>query len=231
MPGAKSYLKNDALSLREKGYSYELIRQKTGVSKSTLSDWLKRLPYKPNAEVLERMKRGQIKSSGTLRRLRLERIKEARRIAKQELGQVSKRDLMLLGIGLYIGEGSKDDRGSVSFANSDPKVVKLMVNWFTKVVGVEIRNFYIRVHTYPDNDIKETLEFWSKATSIPINQFGKTYIDRRKDKLIKNKNKLPYGTAHIRIRAFGKKEFGTNLLQKIVGWIELTEDQIQAGIV
>lgn len=231
MPLGKEYLKDNAFRLRTLGYSYAIIKLKTGVSKSTLSRWLAKVPYQPNDEVIERMKRGQIKSSENSKRARVVRINEARLIAKRELGRVSKRDLMLLGIGLYIGEGAKYDRGFIQFSNSDPLVVSLAMKWFRKILGVSLSHFRVLLHVYPDNEPLVALKFWSNITGIPECQFGKIYVDIRKNKSSKNRRKLPYGTVHIRIRALGEKKFGVNLYQKVLGWIELLEKHKFAGIV
>jgi transposase len=47
--------KRQAVELRGKGMSYGLISEKLGISKSTLSNWLKDLPYTPNEQVLSRI--------------------------------------------------------------------------------------------------------------------------------------------------------------------------------
>ena len=56
----KSYSenRNEAIKLRKKGHSYNLISLKLNISKSTLSYWLKEVPYTPNKEVLKRIKLG-----------------------------------------------------------------------------------------------------------------------------------------------------------------------------
>ena len=46
----------------------------------------------------------------------------ARAEAEEELGIISKRDLFMLGLGLYIGEGAKSI-SRVSIANSNSAVV------------------------------------------------------------------------------------------------------------
>ncbi len=227
----KAHIKNQVLLLRQDGYSYELIKQKTGVSKSTLSDWLHNLPYTPNDEVKKRMLRGQLKSAKTLRGLRINRILKTKEISKHELGKVTKRDLMLLGIGLYIGEGSKYDRGFIQFSNSDPKVIKLAMSWFTKILNVGINNFYLIVHCYPDNNVDKIIKFWSDLTNVPIYQFEKTYIDRRTNKSARNKRKLKHGTLHVRIRGLTEKFAREAIYQKVLAWIEIVENYNFAGIV
>ena len=228
---SKNSLKPKALILRREGYSYELIKQRLGVSKSTLCDWLKTVPFKPNKETLERMDRGRIKSSKTASKRKFLRINECKRVAKNELGILTKRDLMLLGIGLYIGEGSKNSDSFLQFTNSDPKVIKLAMCWLKKIFNINQDNFSMRIHTYPDNNIDQTLEFWSNLTKIPRNQFGKIYIDTRTNKITKNHNKLPYATLHIRIRGLAGKYAKSNILRKILAWIDIVESYNFAGIV
>lgn len=57
--------KEQAINLRKKGYSYKLIIDKIGTSKSTLSAWLKNVPFEANKEVQQRIKAGPLKSGIT----------------------------------------------------------------------------------------------------------------------------------------------------------------------
>jgi len=211
--------KEKAIKYREQGYSYGMISEKLGLSKGTLSYWLKEIPYKPNKETLQRIQLASLKSFQIVHNRKILNIKTAKEKAKKEIGKITKRDLWLLGIGLYLGEGMKSQE-SVRIINSDPKIIKIAIKWFKKICGLSIKNFNLAIHTYPDNNIKKTINYWSKITKIPKNQFGKTQIDRRINKSAKKKGKLPYGTAHLTIRAWGKEEFGVNLHRRIMGWIE-----------
>ena len=55
-------IKEKALYYRKKGYSYNMISEKLGLAKSTLSDWLKEIPYQPNRKVISRIKLGRQKT-------------------------------------------------------------------------------------------------------------------------------------------------------------------------
>ncbi len=226
----RANLRLKAIQLRQKGYSYELIRQRLGISKSTLSDWLKEIPYIPNKVTLERMSRGRKKAKNTIKLQKIKRTNEAIKIAKSELKSLSQRDLMMIGIGLYIGEGGKYNNGFIQFSNSDPKVIKLMMTWFSKILKIKKCNFYLIIHMYPDNDLNEVTSFWSKLTKIPTNQFGKTYIDRRIKKTRKYVRKLKYGTLHIRVRGL-EKYAKVALFNKVLTWIEVVKNSNFAGIV
>jgi transcriptional regulator with XRE-family HTH domain len=218
-------IKERARDYREKGYSYNMISEKLGLAKSTLSDWLKEIPYKPNREVLKRIVLGRLKSAQFKHNQRIADITKRKELAKKELGEITKRDLWLLGIGLYMGEGMKLQE-SVRIINSDPEIIKIALKWFREICGLENENFTPSAHIYPDNNINLTINYWSKITHIPKEQFCKTQIDKRKNKSGKKKRKLPYGTLHLQIKSCGKKEFGRSLHRRIMGWIETLLNQI-----
>lgn len=223
-------LKEKAIYYRKKGYSYNMIGQKIGVGKSTLSDWLNKIPFSPNKKVIERIGLAKLKSALFRHNQKMNEIAEMKKLAKEELGEITDRDLWILGIGLYLGEGSKSYE-TLGFSNSDPEVIKILVAWFKKNCHLKNKNFNPFIHAYPDNDIKKTINYWSRITKIPKKQFGKTYIDRRTNKLSVKRKTLPYGTIDLRIRSCGEKEFGKRLHRRIMGWIESATDQINAGMV
>ena len=223
-------LKKQAINYRKRGFSYNMIGQEIGVSKSTLSDWLSKIPFSPNKKVIKRISLARQKSSLFKHTQKMREITIMKDVAEKELGKITGRDLWLLGIGLYSGEGSKSGE-QVRFANSDPEMIKIAMMWFRKVCHLENKNINPFVHIYPDNNVKKTLNYWSKITRIPKKQFGKTYIDRRTNKLQAKRKTLPYGTLHLRIKSCGEKEFGRRLHRRIMGWIGSAVKQINAGIV
>jgi len=218
-------LKNKAVALRGKGYSYNLISKKLEIGKSTLSGWLKDMPFSPNRLVLKRIKSGPLKSGQIRHNQRVKDIVATKKEAKKELGEVTKRDLWMLGLGLYIGEGSKLYE-NIRIINSNPEVIKLAVKWLKDICGLKNKNITLAIHLYPDNDINKCLKYWSAITGISLKQFRKTQIDRRIGKSGKKKRKLPYGTAHLTVSSCGNKNFGVKLHRRIIGWIEGSLNQV-----
>lgn len=214
----KNDFKKEAVRLRRAGFSYALIRKTVPVSKSTLALWLRNVPYTPNTIVKNRIRGAALKSLKWSQKSKRISIENARFAAKKDLGSLSRRDLFLLGIGLYIGEGSKTN-GHVRVINSDPDVICLALRWFKEIFGLKISNFWITIHLYPDNNIEESLVFWSKKTGIPLNQFGKTQVDRR-PKQPKKRGMLRYGTAHVRVKSCGDISKGIFLFRRILATIE-----------
>lgn len=223
-------LREKAINFRKAGYSYNMICEELNLSKSTVADWTRKIPYTPNEDVFKRTKLAHIKSGMFKHHQRMAEVEEMRKIATEELGIVTKRDLWFLGIGLYVGEGSKTHE-YVRIINSDPEIIKMSVRWFKKVCGLKNENFSPALHLYPDNNVKKTIDYWSKTIKIPKIQFGKTQIDKRINKSQLKKHKLPYGTLHLYIKSNGNKEFGKRLHRRIIGWIESATNQINAGIV
>lgn len=211
--------KERAKTLRKAGYSYTYISEKTGVSKSTLSYWLGGIAYKPNRETIEKIGKARAASGLAKNRLKLESISRARVQARMDIGKLTKRDLFMLGLGLYVGEGSKS-HDIVRMTNSNAQIVLLAINWFHKALGVPLKNFSIRIHMYPDSNEKDIIKFWSKVTGFSSGQFRKTQVDYRMGKKISKKGQLPYGTAHLTVNSCGNKEFGVFLSRKIEAWAD-----------
>ncbi|MFT7507016.1 MAG: hypothetical protein ACI92I_000153 [Acidimicrobiales bacterium] len=212
-------LKKQAIKLRKKGYSYNLISEKIGVSKSTLHYWLTEIPYTANAEVQKRIGKARARSGEVKHQIKLETFRKAKALAIDDIGSLNGRDLFMLGLGIYIGEGEKNE--NIGVINADPRIVVLLMRWFKEVCSLENSNFTLAIHLYPDNDIEESLTYWSGITDIPRSQFGKTQIDKRENKSINKRGKLPHGTAHLRVKSNGKKEFGVLLSRRIHAWMNL----------
>lgn len=211
---SKENLKSKAILLRKQGYSYSDIKKRIGVSKSTLSDWLTSIPYTPNEFVKQKIIKARVASGVAKGKILIDSINKAGEMAKKDVGAVNKRDLFMLGLGIYIGEGAKT-HNIVRISNSDPRIIRFMVVWFKKVFGLKEDNLFIRLHLYPDLDIKTCEQFWSKNTGVPVSHFFKCSIDVRTNKKKQDRKKLSYGTAHLCVKSNGNQEFGVKLSRRI----------------
>ncbi len=221
-------LKAEAFHLRKIGHSYKYIEAQLGISKSTLSGWFSGKEFTPNQFTLDKIANGP-KISAQLRiKARVQRTLKIWQTAEQQLGTLTSRDLLILGIGLYMGEGSKTN-SIVRFSNSDPLMIKLFIKWSTESFGVSSQNFALRIHTYPDANIGTVEKYWLKTTGLPKSSLRRTFIDKRTNKVQKS-GKLPYGTAHLTIFAAGNTKHGVELFRLIEGYIRAVK-QKYAGIV
>ena len=216
-----------AVTLRKEGFAYSYISEKTGLSKSTISEWLSKIPYTPNQQTIERVGKAIAASNARKTKIRQDETEKTRQAAFLDIGDMSKRDLFMFGLGLYLGEGAKT-YGITRIVNADPNVIDLAIAWFHGL-GVSPKQFLLTIHLYPDSDVEESLQFWSRTTTIPRSQFGKTQIDRRTNKQKSRAGKLPHGTAHLTVRSLGRKEFGVVLARKIQAWTDEVARVIKSG--
>lgn len=189
--------KEKAITLRKKGYSYSQIKDEIGVSKSTLSGWLRDMPLS-ESRLRALRDHSQIRIEKTRETKR--KKKEARR--KQVYEKVardikrSKNPNFIAGFYLYWGEGTKTAEYTVSLTNSDPSMVRCFVLWL-RLLGVKRKNMKIKLHIYADQDESALKKFWSKSTGIPILNFYKSYRkDSRSDRKT-YKGMFPYGTCVV----------------------------------
>jgi len=110
---------------------------------------------------------------------------------------------------LYWAEGNKTLYPGVS--NSDPKLIKFMMDWFRRICSVPEEKFKVYLHLHSGQNELKSKRFWSEITGVPLPQFGKSYIKREGSG--HKKNILYFGTAKICI-------YSKDLLYKILGWIE-----------
>lgn len=192
------------ISLLKAGYSYSQIQKELQVSKGTINFWFKSLDSKDQILVkrfrLQNWKKSykdfaDKKKKKTLGQELIIQDKAARRI-----NSVSLRELFLIGIALYWGEGTKSNRWGLQFSNSDPEMISLMMKFFRQVCGVKEEKFYMQMILHKNIKEKKALDYWSKVAKIPKNQFKKACFSlSRSSKKIRRKNKLPYGTLQIRV--------------------------------
>ena len=205
--------KTKAISLRKSGESYGEISKELGVAKSTLSYWLKGVVLKP--EYRARLYTKQIinLSSGpkSQKERRSQEVEIIIKQAREEIDKsISEETYKFFGIALYWAEGSKGK--SLRITNSDPYLILFMVFWLEKVFGIMPNSLKAWLNIYQQQDDVEIKKFWSELTSIPIINFGKSYI-KPANKGYK-KNNLYYGTIGI----YAPK--ATDLKYKMNGWLQ-----------
>lgn len=80
----------------------------------------------------------------------------------------------LIGAALYWAEGDKTKNFAV--ANSDPLMIKFLVQWMYKALGVPAQRIKAHLNIYSQQNESEIKLFWSDLTGIPIENFGKSFV-------------------------------------------------------
>lgn len=214
----KNLEREKARELRRKGYSLRTISSGLGCSKSSISLWIRDIPL--TREQIRRLRTNQEKGraraanhpNGPKAKWEAIRREVAKEAAYDIPRRCSREKLRLVGTALYWAEGYRASRNVVSFTNSDPKMVRLMIDFFKKVCKVASTKFRAGVHLHPHLNGKKAERFWSKVSGIPLSQFHR--IQSAVSRASKQKrDTLPYGTFKIII-------CDTRLQSRIKAWIE-----------
>jgi len=216
----KRYEYEKARLLRRKGYAYNDIRRELGISKSTISLWCRDVELsKRHKEILLRRARKMILFKlGALanKENRAKEVEIIKNVARDEIKKVNEEAFKIAGAILYWAEGSK--RCNTAISNSDPRIVKFMVAWWSKFFGIKPPNLKAYLHIHYGNDEKKIKKFWSDLTNIPLENFGKSFI---KPKGTGHRtNILPNGVIRVGVKGKGV----VNLRHRILAWIEKIYD-------
>jgi transcriptional regulator with XRE-family HTH domain len=176
--GGKVEEQRRAVELRRAGWTYTEICQELGVSKASVSLWVRDVEVDPALLAGRRRDRylaGNLtKRPHPMHTEKLDEIARCREAAATWLGELSERDLFIAGIALYAGEGSKTD-GRVKFTNADPRMVSLFLRWLRRFFDVDERRLRVHLYLHEGLDLEAAVVFWSGVTHIPRAQFGAPY--------------------------------------------------------
>ena len=145
--------------LRKQGKSMNQIINETGYSKASVSFWTRDI-------LLTDIQRNKISERGrsmeSIERRRTSRVINENKkrqviinLAKEDFLTISKKELKLVGAMIYWGEGRKAGNWSVSLANSDPRIIKVMMRFSREICRVSEEKFHAHIHTFEGADINK----------------------------------------------------------------------------
>ena len=215
-----------AQRLRGEGLSIKEISKKIKSNKSTVSYWCRDIFL--TKEQLERLQ-GKQKASSMKAILAIAEKKRKQRIedtvlhterGARDVGVVTQRDLFMLGLALYWGEGYKKGSAETGFTNSDPFVIKMILRWFTECYGIKKEDFILRVsiNQLHKSRINYVVNYWAETTDLPIEQFTKPSLIKTKTVKIYANHNQHFGTLRVKVRR------GTNLRRRILGSLKHLEN-------
>ncbi|MCR4263943.1 MAG: helix-turn-helix domain-containing protein [Candidatus Roizmanbacteria bacterium] len=203
----KEKLHNKALLLRKSGMSYSQIKNELGVSKSTLSYWLRSFPLSKERirELRDRNEKRIERYRETMLLKRQKRLDIVYDEEKSKLLPLSEREIIIGGMFLYWGEGSKSTFDKVCISNTDPQIIRFALYWITHSLKVPKKKIHVSLHLYNDMNVKRMLRYWSILLKINENQFNKPYIKQTSSERITHRG-YRYGTCNLIVHNTALKE-------------------------
>jgi transposase len=219
-PRAKDDSHIRARELRAQGLDYEEIAAELGVSKSSVSLWVRDMARPPRLSYEESRKRS---AEGARRYWAAEReVREAKRevariSAAAEIGSVSPREILIAGAIAYWCEGTKRKPHNLServvFTNSDPELIRLFMR-FLKAAGVGADQLRFRVHIHETANVAAAEDFWLHVTGADRAQFHRTTLKRHNPRTVRKNIGLSYQGC-LRVEVTQSAE----LYRRIEGWV------------
>ncbi|KKU87716.1 MAG: hypothetical protein UY18_C0027G0009 [Microgenomates group bacterium GW2011_GWF2_47_9] len=217
---AKSRERSEAIAYRRRGKSIKWIANNLSVSQGSVSVWCRDVVLSSEQiELLEKNARDpnygrRLLNSIRQREERISREKDLYSQGKMEVGKINKRELFLVGVGLYWAEGYKKD-SQVGFGSSDPGMILFFIKWLKDYFEYrsEDLTFRVTVNEAHEYRIDEIISYWSNTLNVSREQFKKPFFQRVKWKKIYDNPNEYYGVLRVRVRR------SSSFLRKILGMI------------
>jgi hypothetical protein len=201
-PNAKDDLRERARELRTQGLSYNEIVAQLGVSKSSVSLWVRDLPCPERFRYVHNERRVEgLRKYNEARSARHASESEA---AATELGKLTDREILIGGAIAYWCEGAKNKpnrkANRVVFINSDAGLITFFLR-FLDVAGVDRGDLILRVHIHENADAEEAQQFWLAVTGTQPEQFRTPVLKHHNPKTCRtNVGESYHGCLRIDVR-------------------------------
>jgi len=218
-----------ALKLRLRGLSYNEINKRCGISKSTLSYWFSDLSLSENAKrrLLSRVKQGTL--NGLIKRNRLQTVLSIQRTeaikqkSKKSIKPLTKYSLLMIGALLYWGEGYKRLRvvngkekvgHIISLTNSDPNIISVFILFLKNILNIPKDKIKLNIRIFKHISSDSAIRYWQSVSGLNKSNIEKpVYVISLSSQGKRPFNRLPYGTAQVRV-------LSTDKFYEIMGMIE-----------
>jgi transcriptional regulator with XRE-family HTH domain len=167
--------KESAIKFRKEGLSLKQIAEKLGVSKGSVSLWVRDIKLSEEQKIkLNPTLGGNTYARDYFQKFRKEYQKEGRALIKD-----STKDF-IAGLMLFWAEGSKD-RCSVIFSNSNPYMIRFFLQFLIKYFNVDKNNVAFSFQWYSGNSLtfKKVKNFWLDTLDLTEKNLKRCYIDNR----------------------------------------------------
>jgi transposase len=218
-PNAKDDLRAKARQLREQGLAYNQIAAELGVSKSSVSLWVRDLPRPERLsyeECCRRVAEGVRRYWAAERPVREAQREATRAAAAAEIGALTQRELLIAGAIAYWCEGAKNKpyhrHDRVTFMNSDPALITLFLR-FLDAAGVDRNMIVYRVYIHETADVTGAERFWLEVTGADPALFRRPALKRHQPQTVRKNVGADYrGCLRVDVRQ------NMELYRRIEGW-------------
>ena len=191
--------------LRAESWTLAAIAAELGVTKSSVSRWVRDVDFVPNPRRTARNR-----PPNKLERAKAEEIERYRIEGRERFATRSDAEFFAAGLGLYAGDGGKKG-AEVHFANSNPAMIAFFCAWFRRFFDIDEARLRVQIYLHADLDLEAATAHWGTVTGVPAEQFNKSY--RAVVDATRRHNRHVFGCCHVRYAS-------TPLLRQILGLMD-----------
>ena len=184
----KVELQERARELRAGGRTLADIAELLGVAKSSVSVWVRDVPFEPPPGRSPAVRRPHPQHVA-----KLAEIDACDRAGADRIGVLGDDAFLAAGTALYAGEGAK---GAVLFANTNPEMISFFCAWLRRFFTIDESRLRMRIYLHEGLDLDAAERFWSGVTGIPRSQFRAAY--RAEADATMRRAKHEQGCAYVR---------------------------------
>ncbi len=174
----KTAEQEQARVLRAAGWTYREICAELGVSRASVSVWVRDVPFDESVwagrACANRNFGARQARPNRLSVARQAEVDELREEGRRRIGQMSEQEFLVAGTALYAGEGTKRD-GSLRFANCDPRMILFFVTWLRRFFPIDESRLRIHLYLHAGLGLDVASHFWSELANVPLTQFTQPY--------------------------------------------------------
>lgn len=162
-----------ARALRAASWTLQAIADELGVSKGTVSVWVRDVDFVPRP-------RNRGHPAGPKHPMRVRKdaeIDRCREEAQRFVEGLSEESLSKFALGLYAGEGSKS-QGCVSMANTNPALLLVFASWLRRSFDIDEERLRVRLYLHEGLDIDAATALRSTLLGVPPQRFHTPYRAR-----------------------------------------------------
>lgn len=208
--------RKEARELRKQGKSVRVIAKEVGVSKASVSVWVKDIELTEDQKLSLSGNRNPTKASMQHSRNAFKRRMEYQAEGRE---QAKKYDsLHLMGCMLYWAEGYKSVNDT-DFTNSNPNMMQLFIK-FLRSINIKDEDMTVYIHCYINNNLSvgDIENYWLNLLELPKSCLRKTMANKTpKSSTGKKANKLLYGVCKIRVHKVEVVQHIYGAIQEYIG--------------
>lgn len=203
-PRISAEVREKARALREDGMTVPDIASSLGISRSTAYLITKDIEWVRTEESAARAKNAARRRWDAYEARRKSWLSQLEDEAADFVGELTSRELMLIGAALYWAEGSKSKpwrrSEKIAFVNSDPTMIRVFLAWL-RLMGVAPDRIIFRVMIHESADVAAAEAYWAGIVGVPSGAFARVTLKRHNPLTVrKNTGDGYHGCLVVRVR-------------------------------